>query len=38
MHCDTFIDLLLWVKNSISAAPPDLYAQRMHDFFEDKVV
>ena len=35
---ENWIKKMKYDKNSISAAPPDLYAQRMCDFFEDKVV
>merc|ERR1712025_425206 len=35
---ENWIKKMKYDKLSISAAPPDLYAQRMCDFFEDKVV
>jgi len=35
---ENWIKKMKYDKHAISAAPPDLYAQRMCDFFEDKVV
>merc|ERR1712130_1063562 len=35
---ENWIKKMKYDKHSISAAPPDIYAQRMCDFFEDKVV
>mmetsp|Transcript_27395 Transcript_27395/g.45048 ORF Transcript_27395/g.45048 Transcript_27395/m.45048 type:complete len:122 (+) Transcript_27395:1-366(+) len=35
---ENWIKKMKYDRNTISAAPPDLYAQRMCDFFEDRVV
>ncbi len=35
---ENWIKSVKYEQSSISSVPPDLYAQRMHDFFEDKVV
>ena len=35
---ENWIKSVKYEESSISSVPPDLYAQRMHDFFEDKVV
>merc|ERR1712228_214221 len=35
---ENWIKKMKYNKNSISSVPADLYAQRMCDFFEDKVV
>ena len=35
---ENWIKKIKYEETEISAAPPDLYAQRMRDFFDDKVV